>query len=66
MGHSSSQYCGDGNISIMCSSAKATRLNWLDLEIIKALYNSDTMVGLTQTEMRILIEEYVKNNSILQ
>jgi len=65
-GHQSIQLCGDGEISFMCSQAAASEFNTFDAEIIKALYNSGTSVGLTTTEMRLLIEEYVIENSILQ
>lgn len=64
-GHASSLYCDNGDRSYMCSSV-AQEFNTIDVEIIKALYHPGTAVGLTQTEMRMLIEEYVLANSILQ
>ncbi|MCK0144740.1 cadherin domain-containing protein [Arenibacter sp. F26102] len=65
LGHTSNQYCDNGGRSFMCS-APAPEFNTFDVEIIKALYHSGTSVGLTQTEMRMLIEEYIIENSILQ
>ena len=66
LGHASNSYCDNGNISFMCSVAKAEELNSFDKETIKALYHPGTLVGLSQTEMRNLIEEYVLINSILE
>ncbi len=65
LGHTSNQYCENGDVSFMCSGT-APDFNTFDVEIIKALYQSDTSVGLTQTEMRMLIEEYIIENSILK
>ncbi|GAB4511134.1 MAG: hypothetical protein Tsb004_15190 [Allomuricauda sp.] len=65
LGHASNSYCGAGDISFMCTTAKAEKLNSFDKEIITALYQPDALVGLSQTEMRNLIEEYVLINSIL-
>ena len=66
LGHASDPYCSIGNSSIMCSSVQASEFNSFDIEIIKALYYPSTTVGLTQTEMRISIEEYIMENSILK
>lgn len=65
LGHTSNLYCSGENPSFMCS-ATADDFNLFDEEIIKALYHSDTIVGLNQTEMRMLIEDYIIENSILQ
>ncbi|MGO3182353.1 MAG: Ig-like domain-containing protein [Aequorivita sp.] len=66
LGHASDPYCVFENSSFMCSSARASEFNTFDIEIIKALYHPNTTVGLTQIEMRVLIEEYIIENSILQ
>lgn len=66
LGHTSNLYCDFENSSFMCSVALAFEFNTFDIEILKALYHSSTTVGLTQIEMRVLIEEYVMENSILQ
>ncbi len=67
-GHASDVYCGedDKERSFMCQVSAPSKFNSFDIEIIKALYHSDSKVGIRKSEMKKLIEEYVKKYSILK
>lgn len=63
LGHTSDVYCEDQIRSFMCPAA-ASEFNTFDGEIIKALYRSETPVGLNQAEMRALVTSYLLQGDI--
>lgn len=63
LGHTSDTYCDGQTWSVMCPGA-ASEFNTFDREIIKALYRTETPVGLTQGEMRTLVTAYLLQGDI--
>ncbi len=65
LGHTSDQYCQEGDTkSFMCSNPFASTFNIFDIEIIKALYHPNIVVGLSQEEMRVMITDNILDGTI--
>lgn len=64
LGHTSDAYCDGTSNSVMCPGT-AVEFTVFDTHIIKTLYRTETPVGLSQAQMRVLVDEYLVQGDIV-